>query len=66
MVFGKQIQYWPQEDLKSFADIEKDIIDLKKCNQQTKNLRLALEERKKKDNDVSVDGKEERFYSGGS
>lgn len=39
MGLREQIQHWPKEDLKSFDDIQKDIMEVQKCNQQTKVLR---------------------------
>lgn len=44
MGLREQVQHWTKEDLKSFEDIEKDILELKKCNQQNKVLRLHHEE----------------------
>lgn len=48
MVVGKQIQYWPEESVKTTIEIETDINEVKKCNQQTKAIRLFLEELKMK------------------
>lgn len=39
MGLREQIQHWQKEDLKSFEDIQKDIIEVQKCNQQAKVLR---------------------------